>query len=239
MSEQTINKEELQRFYDGVYAKGDIRDNERLYRWILNLLHPEKNKRLLDIGCGSGWLLREAERLSLKTYGIDISCEAVKRAKANAPNSEVSVGDGEKLPWPANYFDYVSSLGSLEHYISPEKGVREIQRILRPDGIAVIMLPNAYQFGEIFKVLFTGRGSEQWQAVERHLTKNQWKEFLEGNGLKVIKILKYNKYPEFFQAGTFKIKSIRKFIATSLIRYLSPFNFSQQFVYICHNVPSQ
>lgn len=228
-----MKKDTLQRFYEEVYTKGDIRDSEKLYIWIVKLFHLENGKRLLDIGCGGGWLLREAEKLNPKTYGIDISSKAVERAKENAPHSEILVGDGENLPWLDYYFEYVSCLGSLEHYVNPEKGVKEIQRMLHPNGTAIIMLPNAYQFGEILKVLFRGRGSEEWQAIERHATKNQWKNFLEENGLKVLKILKYNKYPEFFQRGTFKIKSIRKFLIASLIRYLSPFNLAQQFVYIC------
>ncbi len=127
----------------------------------------------------------------------------------------------------------MASLGCLEHYVNPDKGVKEIQRVLKSDGTAIIMLPNTYQFGEIMKVLFAGVGSEQWQILERHATKEQWKEFLEGNGLKVTKIFRYNKYPEFFQKGTFKVKSIRKFITVTLIRYLAPFNLAQQFVYIC------
>lgn len=188
---------------------------------------------MLDIGCGSGWLLKEAEKIGLETYGLDISNKAVERAKINAPNSEILVGDGENLPWSDNYFDYVSCLGSLEHYVNPERGVKEIQRVLNSEGTAIIMLPNAYQLGDILKVLFTGTSSEKWQAIERHATKNQWKGFLEENVLKVIKILKYNKYPELFQKGTFKIKSIKKFIIASLIRYFSPFNLAQQFVYVC------
>lgn len=181
----------------------------------------------------SGWLLREAGKFGLKIYGLDISSEAVKNAKENAPDSEILTGNGEDLPWPDNYFDYAASLGCLEHYLNPERGAKEIQRVLNPDGTAIIILPNRYQFGDILKVLFIGGGYEEWQIIERSATKKQWKDFLEENGLKVIKILKYNKYPEFLQKGTFKVKSIRKFITVNLIRYLAPFNLAQQFVYVC------
>ena len=233
MSTQVSEKGSLQKFYDDIYTKGDIRDNEKLYCWIIKLFHPLKDRRLLDVGCGSGWLLKEAEKFDLKTYGLDISKIAVERARINAPNSEVLVGDGERLPWPDNYFDYVSCLGSLEHYVNYERGIKEIQRALNSEGTAIIMLPNAYQFGEILKVLFTGGDSEGWQVIERHATKRGWKELLERNGLKVIKIFKYNKYSEFFQKGTLKIKSVRKFFIMSLIHYFSPFNLAQQFIYIC------
>lgn len=226
-------KKELQEFYDKVYAVGDIRDNDKLYAWITRLYRPEKGRRFLDVGCGGGWLLREAEKLGLITCGLDISSEAVRRAKENAPRSEILVGDGEGLPWQDDHFDYVASLGCLEHYLHPEKGAREIRRVLDPDGTAIVILPNKRQFSSFFKALSAEEDHGGWQVIERHATKNQWKDFLEENGLKVIKILKYNKYPEFFQKGTFKIKSIRKFLVATLVRYFFPFDLAQQFVYIC------
>ncbi|MFH0771601.1 MAG: methyltransferase domain-containing protein [Candidatus Omnitrophota bacterium] len=233
MPNEVMNEDKLKEFYDGVYATGDIRDNTKLYAWIMRLLRPLQGSKFLDVGCGGGWLLREAERCGLKTFGLDISSEAVKRAKKIAPYSEIISADGENLPWPDGYFDYAASLGCLEHYIDPDKGAAEICRVLKPDAKAIIILPNRYQLGDILKALFTGKGNEEWQAIERDAAKEQWREFLERNGLRVLKIFKYNKYPEFFQEGTFKVKSIRKFVITTLIRYLAPFNLAQQFVYLC------
>ena len=234
MQEQIkINEEKLQEFYDGVYRDGDIRDNEKLYHWIIKLISPQQEKKFLDVACGGGWMLRAAEKKNLKTYGIDISSNAVKKAKNNAPNTEVVVGSGEKLPWPDEYFDYVTCLGSLEHYIRPEIGAREISRVLKKDGLSVIMFPNKYPFGEVIQALFKGDSSEPWQILERQTSREGWRRFLEENGLKVEKVLKYNKYPEFFKPGTWKIKSLRKFIIVSFLRYLTPFNFALQFVYLC------
>jgi ubiquinone/menaquinone biosynthesis C-methylase UbiE len=233
MQAQISDAKNLRDFYNDVYAKGDIRDNEKLYKWIVKLCEPQPDRKLLDIACGIGLVLKAGEDAGLKTYGLDISDEAVKRARAISPKSELVVGDGENLPWPEGSFDYVTSLGSLEHYLDPEKGMREISRVLSGSGTAIVMLPNSCQFGEIIKVIFTGRSSEEWQAVERHGTIKQWKESLENNGLRVIKIYGYNKYPEFFKPGTRKIKSLRKYFITLFFRYLTPFNLAQQFVYIC------
>jgi ubiquinone/menaquinone biosynthesis C-methylase UbiE len=178
-------------------------------------------------------MLRTAEDKNLRTYGIDISSNAVEKAKRNAKKSEIIVGSGEKLPWPDEYFDYITCLGSLEHYINPESGVKEICRVLKKDGLSAIMLPNKYLLYEVMKALFKGDSSEQWQILERSASKEEWWRFLEKSGLKVKKIFKYNKYPELFQTGTWKLKSIRKFIVVSCIRYLAPFNFASSFVYLC------
>ncbi len=74
-------KEELKRFYDSIYLKGDIRDNDKLYAWIIRLFYSEKERKFLDVGCGGGWLLREAEKFGLATYGLDVSAEAVGRER--------------------------------------------------------------------------------------------------------------------------------------------------------------
>ena len=105
MPAQMTDAKELRDFYNGVYIKGDIHDSEKLYKWIIKLLRAEKGKKLLDIACGSGWLLKAAERAGLSTYGLDISDEAVKKAKMNALDSEITAGDGEDLPWPDNSFE--------------------------------------------------------------------------------------------------------------------------------------
>ena len=96
-----------------------------------------------------------------------------------------------------------------------------------------MLLPNSFYLGNILKVLFKGKTEEQWQIQERLLTKEQWRILIERNGLIVKKIYGYNKYPELFQEGTFKIKSIKKYIMTLLMKYLCPVNLSCQFLYVC------
>lgn len=234
MSDKTITTEELRRFYDSVFATGDIHDNDKLYHWIVRLLKPKPGLRLLDVACGGGWLLRAAAQTGLEPHGLDISIKAVEKSKKLVPNAEVVAGDGEHLPWPEDYFDYVTCLGSLEHYLHPEIGVQEIARVMKSDGLACIMLPSKYQLGEIIKVLFTGDCSGGWQAIERSGTREQWKRLLQENGLAVTKACRYNKYPELFVPGSpWKVKSIRKFLITTFFRYCTPFNLSLQFVYLC------
>ncbi len=229
-----IQEEELKKFYDNVYKESDIRDNDKLYNWAIKLLAPVPGKTFLDIACGGGWMLAAAENKKLKTFGLDISSNAVEKSRKVSPDSEITVGSGEKLPWPGNNFDYVSCLGSIEHYIHPEIGIQEISRVLKDGGTCIVMLPNKFFFLDIIKVLFSGDSSEEeWQIIERRSTKAGWHRFLEENGLKVKKIYKYNKYPELFKPGTWKMKSIKKFFIVSFIRYFTPLNFAWQFIYVC------
>lgn len=240
MEHPTATTQEIRVFYDGVFAAGEIRDNELLYHWIVRLLRPRRGARLLDVACGSGWLLHAAARAGLQTAGLDISPKAVEKARAFVPGAEVVAGDGEHLPWPDASFDYVTCLGSLEHYLHPDQGVREIARVMKPGGAAAVMLPNSYPFADLLKLAFSGRVEEpDWQIVERHAAREEWRRFLEANGLRVTAVHRYNKYPELFTPGTpWKIKSLRKFFTRAFIRYLAPFNLAQQFVYLCERAPA-
>lgn len=229
----TTDKNSIKEFYDEVYKKGDIRDNCRLYRRIMALINPHFSGRLLDVGCGVGCLLYEASKKNASIYGLDISLQALSKATEIMPFAKVCVGDGEQIPFKDNSFDNVVSLGSLEHFLRPESGIREISRVVKNKGRVVLLLPNSFFLGDILKVLLQGKGPDQWQIHERLLSREQWRLLIEENGMAVEKIYGYNKYPELFQEGTFKIKSIKKYIRAFLLKHLCPLNLSWQFVYVC------
>lgn len=227
----------IKEFYEDVYQKGDIRDNSRLYRWIIRLARPASGAYLLDIGAGIGCLLEEVIKNGCITFGLDISQEALTKAKKKLPLAKLCVANGEKIPFKDASFDNIVSLGSIEHFLNPGNGIKEITRLLKDNGRAILLLPNSFYLGDILKVLFKGRPQqEQWQIQEQLLAKDEWRELIKANGLRAEKIYGYNKYPEFFQRGTLKIKSIKKYIQTSLMRYLCPLNLSWQFVYVCRKI---
>lgn len=220
--------------YDQIYATHGLRASTKYYRRILSLLDIRKG-RLLDIACGEGVLLREAKKIApeLKTFGLDISQEACKIAAKNSFGSVILQADGQRIPFKERLFDYVCCLGSLEHFIDPAVGVKEIVRLLKDKGIACIILPNSFSIDIILEVMIKGEDTSKFQIIERTDTKNNWVRFLEKNGLRVNKIYKSNIWPELFQEGTYKIKSIPKFIKRTIIKYICPLNLSREFLFIC------
>lgn len=222
----------LKEFYDKKARQHCVTRPDRHYEWVLSLLNPPPGKMLLDVACGGGYLLAAASRRGLVTYGIDISPLITQKAKENSPQSDIKSGSGEALPWPDSHFDYVTCLGSLEHFMHPDRGAQEIVRVLSPQAKAAILLPNSYFFEDIIKALIKGRGPTHHQDMERFAAKNEWKALLEDNGLKVEKIYRYNEFTELFVPGTWKLKSLRKYLH-HLLRQCYPFNFSYSFVYIC------
>jgi len=214
-----VSSMDLRNSYNRIYASNPLKEVDRYYRWIVELLHPVPGRRLLDVACGGGCLLQKAEEKQMVAYGIDISDVAVAIARTNASKSVVVLGDAENLPWPNDFFDYVTNLGSLEHFLHPEIGVREMSRVLSAGGTACVMLPNSYCIFAIWRVLRTGYGPSHQQEFEGFAALNDWRDLLDKNGLRVSRIVKYNG----FQWNPKRI----------ILRPFVPLRLSYCFVFLC------
>lgn len=97
--------------------------------------------RLLDIGCGTGVLLREIRSAfpGIFVVGIDLSHRMLALAQARVrPAPPLLRADVQDLPFEADSFDVVVSLSSFHFWLVPRRGLREIARVLRPGGEVVI-----------------------------------------------------------------------------------------------------
>lgn len=90
--------------------------------------------RLLDIGCGTGFLLDLAHDLFRELEGVDIS-EEMLRLVTPRPNVHVQISSAEDLPFGNCHFDAVSAHGVLHHLEDLAVVFREIRRVLRPGGV--------------------------------------------------------------------------------------------------------
>lgn len=110
--------------------------------WTLELLAPQPNDVILDVGCGGGRALKRLSPLvpEGRLYGVDYSETAVQCAKAeNAADVStgkltVVQGSVSALPFPDNTFDKVYSIESYYFWPDLENDVREILRVLKPGG---------------------------------------------------------------------------------------------------------
>lgn len=100
--------------------------------------------RILDLACGTGDLMAELLRIGReKVVGADILPEMLARVGPKiapfAHRSSLVVTDGERLPLLAGSFDAVTIAFGIRNFADPWAGLREIQRVLRPGGRAVIL----------------------------------------------------------------------------------------------------
>jgi len=222
--------------YNRIYSGPGIRTNSAYYKWLAYILNPKVNTKLLDVSCGEGLFLREVLEKddSVKEFGLDISDVAISVAKLNSPNAKLMVADGQRIPFQDKQFDYVACLGSLEHYLDPELGIREIVRVAKDDAKFCIVLPNSLGIDLFFHVMKSGDNLvDDFQIIEKTATRMEWTLLLDKNGLTVENVYGSNLWPELFQEGTFKVKSVSKYLRRLLIKKFCPVNLAREFVFIC------
>lgn len=104
--------------------------------------------RVLDLGCGSGWFLREMREMGWDTYGVEVSAPAAELGQKKA-GLNIFAGTLQEAKFPANYFDYVRSNHSFEHISCPGDTLKEIYRVLKPGGLLLIGVPNVASLNAI------------------------------------------------------------------------------------------
>jgi SAM-dependent methyltransferase len=96
--------------------------------------------RVLDVGCGRGTLLGDLADLGFDTHGVEVSQAA---AEGVDPRTRIRIAwTLAEAGYPAESFDLVILWHVLEHLPDPIATLREIHRILRPDGQVSIAVPN-------------------------------------------------------------------------------------------------
>ncbi len=109
-----------------------------------------KDKVVLDIASGSGYGTQLLAKHAAKVYGVDIDEDTVEYAKKHygAENIIYKVGDGERIPLEDNSVDVVVTFETIEHIKNYEQFIAEINRVLVPDGLAIVSTPNDLEFAE-------------------------------------------------------------------------------------------
>lgn len=227
-----VSEQEIKYWYNKRYVSKGI-DSMRpyvAYPVFLDYLGVERGKKLLDISCGTGFLLLSASKKGLYTFGIDISEEAVKIAQNVSPDSFVSVSKGEDLKFVDNTFDYITCIGALEHFLDMNKGLQEMKRVAKKDAIFCIMVPNS---NFIFWRVSGKAGTEQQEINENLLSLKQWKNIFINNGFKILNIYQdrwFTKQVNIFSA--IDLFQIFKKVTLKLIWVFMPLNYTYQFIFI-------
>jgi SAM-dependent methyltransferase len=101
-------------------------------------------RKVLDVGCGNGYVLYHYARHGADVCGVDLTPTAVwlsnRRFELAGLSGQFDVIDGKRLPFPDATFDLVCSMGVLHHISDPAPIVGEIHRVLKPGGQCIAML---------------------------------------------------------------------------------------------------
>jgi len=153
--------------------------------------------RILSLGCAMGkdiWHLTQDHHVC----GIELSESGASVAREHDIDAQVgSVTD--PFPYPDRHFDIVVAKDILEHVLDPLCVMREIRRVLRPDGELVLLIPNQFYWWCRLRYLF-GRGLiwktfmhdqtqtfEEWNYIHvRFFTWKGMRRFLEASEFKIV-----------------------------------------------------
>ena len=141
---------------------------------MLALMDIEPADCILDVGCGTGWLVRRLAVLvpEGQVVGVDVSNEMIRRARlanARTPNVKLLCGGVDKIPAENDSFTKVLSVESAYYWPDPAQGLREIHRVLRPGGSAWILInyyrdnPHCHQWGPLFGIPSHLLSAAEWQ----------------------------------------------------------------------------
>jgi ubiquinone/menaquinone biosynthesis C-methylase UbiE len=111
---------------------------DRIQRRVLNMVERGYTaSTILDVGCGTGRLLRKARKYWPKAQfiGVDPAVGMIENARRLMPDAKFYVSQAESLPLPDESVDLVFSTVSFYFWQDKEKGLREIKRVLKVGGL--------------------------------------------------------------------------------------------------------
>ena len=132
--------------YDGLNRVISLGIDIKWRKKVVALVAEKKPETILDIATGTGDLVIMMSNTSAKKIiGLDISAGMLEvgkqkiEAKKLTEKIEMVLGDSENMPYPDNYFDAITVSFGIRNFETLEKGLAEIYRVLKPNGIFVIL----------------------------------------------------------------------------------------------------
>jgi ubiquinone/menaquinone biosynthesis C-methylase UbiE len=163
----------------------------RMHNHFLSILGDLSGKKILEVGCGSGYaslLLSQTDAfcalMDSSEWALKYSENLLQKIGVNKNKINYVLGNAEKIPFEDNSFDVVHNCGVLEHYNNEQikRILSEMKRVTKRGGQVIVVLPNLLSLEIIYRMFKFGKGSE------RYISRRKLKKFLEEVGLMNIEI---------------------------------------------------
>jgi ubiquinone/menaquinone biosynthesis C-methylase UbiE len=121
------------------YKDSFVYSRKRLNEWLDKYIPAEgKGLKMADIGCGTGYHLKRYQERGFEITGVDGSEEMLKQARLANPGIEFIQTDVDEIPLPSETYDYALCIEVLRYLPDILPSLKEIKRILKPNGMALV-----------------------------------------------------------------------------------------------------
>lgn len=134
---------------------------------LTKLRERAKGGKLLDVGCGTGFIIHLAADLFDEIHGVDITPEMMSQVDRSKGNITIHEAPAEQLPFPAASFDAVTAYSFIDHLDDVSVMLKEVARVLKPGGWAYIDLAPNRMFWEALSKMPTDHQGDLSDIVER------------------------------------------------------------------------
>ncbi|HMJ64575.1 MAG TPA: class I SAM-dependent methyltransferase [Candidatus Binatia bacterium] len=175
-----------EKYSAGEYHMPSLLNHRILNQWLTN--YNGKNLRILDVGCGKGLFARDfvnGIRSRSQIKDIEVTGTDLVESPGNffaqiSPRFRFVKQnlDGNVLPFGDQSFDFLSCNQVLEHIFQTEKLVREFHRVLDPNGLCLISVPNISAWVNRILFLFAGQPLGSELGLEK-VTYGFWPTFMQ------------------------------------------------------------
>ena len=148
-----------------------------------------EGRSILEVGCGRGATLLEFARRGANVVGLDYSeealaiCEKLKSCDGIAGRATFVNADATRMPFPANSFDFVFSVGLVEHFEDPMTILSEQHRVLRTGGYLLVKVPQKYTLYTVLKKLMIRFGKWPYGGWETEFSDHGLSSLVSEAGL--------------------------------------------------------
>lgn len=135
------NYSEKSKVFFNKVAESNYGNSEKLDTYVLKNIDINDKTTILDLGCGDGRFLKKLRSLNSNNilYGLDISEKMLKVANSKSiKRCKFSLGDSNSLPYNDGTIDLIVCMNSFHHYSTPNLTLKELNRILSPNGRVVV-----------------------------------------------------------------------------------------------------
>ncbi len=189
-----VETNNLKDFYDSI--EGDAYEKASK-SWFLprRFWHVHKNKEvvervegeyILDVGCGSGTIVKRLLKKGKKTIGIDIGKKFVDFCKSKYKSAVFCEADAQFLPFSNKCFDTIVCSEVIEHLENPEKALKEFNRVLRPRGKLILTTPNISFLWAFVEAIWTRIRRKMLETRHKSFTRRRLRFLLDRSGFNIL-----------------------------------------------------